>query len=175
MLAHAAMYSRKLVTVIIPSWHRPDLLRKCLSSLSQQTLPAEDYDIIVVENEAREENTVAVALLPNARTIGLAANLGTTGSINRGLEQSSSEYVLLLNNDVELDSRFIEILVGALGQDHRWGFATPKLLNSRRRDTVDGAGDALLRGGGSYHLGHNGVCYWPVAPLRFFAEQFWTR
>jgi GT2 family glycosyltransferase len=157
MLAHAARSNCKLVTVIIPSWHRPDLLRKCLSSLSQQTLCAEQYDIIVVENEAREENTAAVSLTPNARTLRLATNLGTTGSINRGLEQSSSEYVLLLNNDVELDTRFIENLVAALGQDRRWGFATPKLLNSRRRDTVDAAGDALLRGGGSYHLGHNVV------------------
>jgi GT2 family glycosyltransferase len=157
MLAHAAISSRKLVTVIIPSWHRPDLLRKCLSSLSQQTLHPEEYEIIVVENEAREENAVLLLPPPNVRTIPLASNLGTTGSINRALEQSSSEYVLLLNNDVELDTRFIEILVCALRQDLQWGFATPKLLNSRKRDTVDGAGDALLRGGGSYHLGHNGV------------------
>src|SRR5690349_14354334 len=157
MLPHAAISSRKLVTVIIPSWHRPDLLRKCLSSLSQQTLHPEEYEIIVVENEAREENAVLLLPPPNVRTIPLASNLGTTGSINRALEQSSSEYVLLLNNDVELDTRFIEILVCALRQDLQWGFATPKLLNSRKRDTVDGAGDALLRGGGSYHLGHNGV------------------
>jgi GT2 family glycosyltransferase len=155
MLANAAISSRKLLSVIIPSWHRPDLLQTCLSSLSQQTLPAQEYDIIVVENEARADTAAAGGLPANIQVIPLAANLGTTGSINRGLEQSSSEYVLLLNNDVELDFRFLELMVGALRQELHAGFATPKLLNSRKRDMVDGAGDALLRGGGSYHLGHN--------------------
>jgi GT2 family glycosyltransferase len=155
MLANAASSSRKLLTVIVPSWHRPDLLQKCLSSLSRQTLRAQEYDIIVVENEARADTTGGDRLPANARVIALAANLGTTGSINRGLQQSSSEYVLLLNNDVELDFRFLEVMVGALRRELHAGFATPKLLNSRKRDMVDGAGDALLRGGGSYHLGHN--------------------
>src|SRR5438067_1524739 len=133
MLANPANCRGKLLTVIIPSWHRPDLLQKCLSSLSRQTLPAEEYDIIVVENEARADMTAATGLAPNTRVIPLTSNLGTTGSINRGLEQSSSKYVLLLNNDVELDFRFLELIVGALRQDLHVGFATPKLLNSRKR------------------------------------------
>lgn len=155
MHANFASSNRKLLTVIIPSWHRPDLLQKCLSSLSRQTLPAEEYDIIVVENEARPDTTGDAGLPPNARVISLATNLGTTGSINRGLEQSSSEYVLLLNNDVELDLRSLEVMVSALRKNLQAGFVTPKLLNSRKPDMIDGAGDALLRGGGSYHLGHN--------------------
>jgi GT2 family glycosyltransferase len=157
MVANAARFSPRLLTVIIPSWHRPDLLQQCLASLSRQTLAIKDYEIVVVENEARGDTVAAIPIPPNTRIIPLVANLGTTGSINRGLEQSCSEYVLLLNNDVELDPQFLGILISALQQDPRCGFATPKLLNARKPNTIDGAGDALLRGGGSYHLGHNSI------------------
>lgn len=145
----------KLISVIVPSWHRPDLLQQCLSHLAQQTIGPETYEIIVVENEAQPEIMAAVQLPANARVVALAENLGTTGSINRALQQSSSRYVLLLNNDVELAPRFAELLLELLENNPALGFGTGKLLNARRRDTLDGAGDALLCGGGSYRLGHD--------------------
>ena len=140
--------------ILIPSWHRPDLLRQCLSSLARQTLPSENYEIVVVENEAQPEMMAEVPLPPNARVIPLSENLGTTGSINRALRESSSEYVLLLNNDVELEPLFLETLLSVLQNNPGYGFATGKLLSARQRDQLDGAGDALLRGGGAYRLGH---------------------
>lgn len=146
---------RPLVSVIIPSWRRPDLLQECLSHLAQQTIPPENREIIVVENQAQPETAPAVQLPANARIIPLSENLGTTGSVNRALQQSSSRYVLLLNNDVELDPHFLEALMAVLEGNPECGFATGKLLNARRRDTLDGAGDALLCGGGSYRLGHD--------------------
>ncbi len=145
----------KLISVLIPSWRRPDLLQSCLASLAQQTLAADNYDIFIIENEARPEPLSGLQLLPNARIIPLAENLGTTGSINHGLRQSSSEYVLLLNNDVELAPHFLEVLVSVLQKEPQGGFATGKLLNARRRNILDGAGDALLCGGGAYRLGHD--------------------
>jgi GT2 family glycosyltransferase len=146
--------ARKLLSVLIPSWRRPDLLQSCLASLARQTLAAEDYEVIVIENEAQPE----LSARPNAvnvRVIPLSENLGTTGSINHGLRQSSSEYVLLLNNDIQLDPHFLEVLVSILQSDSRCGFATGKLLNARRRNILDGSGDAVLRGGGAYRLGHD--------------------
>lgn len=143
-----------LVSVIIPSLHRPDLLQRCLAALAQQTVPAEHFEVIIVENDARSDCMLPTPLPTNVHCIPLVENLGTTGSINRGLQQSSSEYVLLLNNDVEVDARFLEVLIAILEANPSFGFATGKLLNAHRRNVLDGAGDALLRGGGAYRLGH---------------------
>lgn len=150
-----APLGRRTVSILIPSLHRPDLLQQCLASIAQQTLPAQQFEICVVENEARREYGLAPPLPDNLRCIRLAENLGTTGSINRGLQQSSSEYVLLLNNDVQLDCRYLEVLLAKLRADAALGFATGKLLNARRPGLLDGAGDALLCGGGAYRLGHD--------------------
>lgn len=147
--------SARTISVLIPTLHRPDLAQKCLQSLAQQSLPQSQFEALVIENQARPESALPAPLPENVRCILLPENLGTTGSVNRGLEQSRSEFVLLLNNDVQVEPRFLEVLLDAVRAQPELGFATGKLLNARRPGTLDGAGDALLCGGGSYRLGHD--------------------
>jgi GT2 family glycosyltransferase len=147
----------RLVTIIIPSLHRPDLLRQCLASLDRLSVASHDYEVVVIENEARPDCMLAPPLPANVRCIALEKNLGTTGSVNCGLRQSRSEYVLVLNNDVELDSRYLEVLIGALRSNPALALATGKLMNGRQAGVLDGAGDAVLRGMGAYRLGHAGT------------------
>jgi GT2 family glycosyltransferase len=147
---------QKLVSVIVPALKRPDLTQRCIDSVLKQSLPDREYEIVVVENEARPETVLPDPLSQNVRRIELTENYGTTGSINRGVAESSSEYVLLLNNDVELDPQFLAILISVLSNSQEYGFATGKLISDRgNRDRLDGAGDALLRGGGAFRLGHS--------------------
>jgi len=146
---------QKLVSVIIPALKRPDLTRRCVNSLLRQSLPATEYEIIVVESEADPSTVLPDPLPLNVRRIELLENYGTTGSINRGVEDSSSEYILLLNNDVELEPKFLATLISRLSNGHQYGFATGKLLSATPpRDRLDGAGDALVLGGGAFRLGN---------------------
>jgi len=144
----------KTVTIAIPSLHRPDLTARCLEFIQQQTLPADEWEVIVIENEAQPGSVLPDPLPPNTRRIELPDNEGTTGSINRAIAMTKSRYVLLLNNDVELQPDCIEKLVRALDGDARLGFATGKLLRATQRTRLDGAGDAMLMGGAAYRLGH---------------------
>ena len=153
------MYNRqqsrvKTVTIAIPSLHRPDLTSRCIEFIQKQTLPAEAWEIIVIENEARPDKMLPDPLPPNTRRIELPDNEGTTGSINRAVEATNSRYVLLLNNDIELQPGYIETLVRALDADTKLGFATGKLLRATQRTHLDGAGDAMLMAGGAYRLGN---------------------
>src|SRR5208337_4557869 len=118
----------KTVTIAIPSLHRPDLTERCLEFIQQQTLPADEWEMVVIENEAQAGSILPDPLAPNTRRIELPTNEGTTGSINRAVAVTESRYVLLLNNDIELQSDFIEKLVRALDADRKLGFATGKLL-----------------------------------------------
>ena len=144
----------KTVTIAIPALHRPDLTALCVEFLQKQTLPADEWEIIVVENEAQGGQILPDPLPRNTRRIELADNEGTTGSINRAVAASDSRYVLLLNNDVELEPDYIQKLVTALDMDAKLGFATGKLLRATKRTHVDGAGDAMLMAGAGYRLGH---------------------
>ncbi len=143
----------KTVTIIIPALHRPDLTRRCIEFTQRQTLPRSEWEIVVVENEARGGTILADPLPENTTRIELPTNEGTTGSINRAVEATSSKYLLLLNNDIEMQPDYLELLVRALEDDARLGFAAGKLLSAKRRTHLDGAGDAMLIAGGAYRLG----------------------
>ncbi len=153
------MYNRehsrvKTVTIAIPSLHRPDLTTRCLDFIQRQTLPGDAWEAVVIENEALPDSILPDPLPPNTRRIELPTNEGTTGSINRAVAQTESRYVLLLNNDVEMDPDYIAKLAQALDSDPKLGFATGKLLRARQRTHLDGAGDAMLMSGAGYRLGH---------------------
>jgi GT2 family glycosyltransferase len=154
-----AVYNRqqsrvKTVAIAIPSLHRPDLTARCIDFIQRQTLPADEWEIVIIENEARPGKILSDPLPPNTQRIELASNEGTTGSIDRAVAATKSRYVLLLNNDVELEPDYIEKLIAALDADLKLGFATGKLLRAAERTHLDGAGDAMLMAGAAYRLGH---------------------
>lgn len=144
----------KTVTIAIPSLHRPDLTARCLEFIQQQTLPADALEAVVIENDAQPGSILPDPLPPNTRRIELTTNEGTTGSINRAVAETESRYVLLLNNDIELQPDYVEKLVRALDSDPKLGFAAGKLLRATQRTHLDGAGDAMLMAGAAYRLGH---------------------
>jgi GT2 family glycosyltransferase len=140
--------------IIIPALHRPDLTERCLGALARQTFSQDSFETIIAENEARPESIFPDPLPPRTRRILLDKNYGTTGSINRAVATTSSRYILLLNNDVELDPDFLRVTIDYLERTPSCAFVTGKLLNAKNKEILDGAGDALLLGGGSYRLGH---------------------
>jgi GT2 family glycosyltransferase len=144
----------KTVVIAIPSLHRPDLTVRCIDSIQRQTLPAERWKIVVIENEAQPDGILPEPLPLNTIRIELPTNEGTTNSINRGMASVPSPYVLLLNNDVELAPDYLEKLLNMLEADETLGFATGKLLRATDRTRLDGAGGAMLLAGASYRLGH---------------------
>jgi GT2 family glycosyltransferase len=155
----SAVYNRqrtrvKTVTVAIPSLHRPDLTGRCIEFLQRQTLPAEQWEAVVIENDAQPGQILPDPLPPNTSRISLPDNEGTTGSINRAVAATESRYVLLLNNDIELEPGYLAMLVAILEADPQIGFATGKLLRATQRTHLDGAGDAMLTAGAAYRLGN---------------------
>jgi GT2 family glycosyltransferase len=144
----------KTVTIVIPALHRPELTRRCIDFVQRQTLPDSEWEIVVVENEARLDAILPDPLPANTSRIELPTNEGTTGSINRAVATTSSKYLLLLNNDIELQPDCIELLVRTLEADSSIGFAAGKLMSAKQRTHLDGAGDAMLIAGASYRLGN---------------------
>jgi GT2 family glycosyltransferase/glycosyltransferase involved in cell wall biosynthesis len=51
---------------------------------------------------------------PTVETLALEANLGFSGNANAGVDLARYEFVYLLNNDMEVESGFLNTLVGAM-------------------------------------------------------------
>ncbi|MEO8125625.1 MAG: glycosyltransferase family 2 protein [Bryobacteraceae bacterium] len=138
------------VSVVIPNWNGGRRLETLLKQLPLQTSPIEE--IIVVDNGS-EDGSPEIALSLGARVIRFDRNKGFTAAVNRGVQECTSPFVAILNNDVCLQSDWLERLVAQLEVPGVW-FAAGKLLSAGRRDFIDGSFDAISRSGCSWRCGH---------------------
>ncbi len=125
------------IDVVIPSWNRFELLERCLTTLSHQTAA---HTAIVVDNGSTDGTPALVAeRFPDARLVALAENAGFAPAVNRGIDAGSAPYVVLINNDVELDPTFLARIVEPLRHDQRLG-SVAGLLLVPGRETIDSYG-----------------------------------
>jgi hypothetical protein len=118
--------SPKVYILIVAFNHKRHTFR-CLESLKNITYP--DFTVVVVDNGSSDgtaedirNNYPWVKLIVNDR------NLGFTGGHIKGCERAMKEgadYILLLNNDVEVAKDFLERLIDVAESDERIGAVGP--------------------------------------------------
>jgi GT2 family glycosyltransferase len=138
------------ITVVIPSWNRRDLLERLLGRLRGQSCAI--AQILVVDNGS-EDGSAEMARTNGARVIEMGRNAGFSGAVNRGIAETGTELVAVLNNDVEPARDWLEGLAGAMERPVVW-FAAGKLLSASRPGRLDGTYDALSRGACPWRAGH---------------------
>src|SRR5438128_1594643 len=120
------------VAAIIPTWNRADLLASALA-----TLAAQDYPVsrtIVVDDGSTDESA-EVARRAGATVVRSDTNRGFAASVNLGVRHTEgADWVLILNNDVELDRSWVRNVLAASTADA--GFAVGKLLIASDRTVI---------------------------------------
>jgi GT2 family glycosyltransferase len=79
--------------------------------------------------------------------VAVPENVGVTAALNRCVEAAGGEFVALLNNDIELEPGWLEVLVAELRRRPEAAAACGKLLQLADRRRIDAAGDAITWGG----------------------------
>jgi GT2 family glycosyltransferase len=144
------------VTVVIPNWNGERFLEICLGSLRAQTFG--DFETVLVDNGSSDSSVAFVEEnFPEVRLLRLPENLGFSAAANAGIRAAEADLIVLLNNDTEVDSGWLEALVRAADEHPEAGFFASKLVDFRNRRLLDGAGDALRRSGLPYRLGHGEI------------------
>ena len=57
------------VTIAIPTYRRPAILRQTLEGLVQQDYPAEQLEILIIDNNSRDETRAVVERFAGARHV----------------------------------------------------------------------------------------------------------
>lgn len=115
-------------------------MEPCLSSLSKQTY--KNFHILVVDNassdgsiEYMEEN------YPDIELIKLQKNYGFSKAVNIGIQHSRTPYVILLNNDTTVDTRYVEEMVKAIEKSPKIFSVSSKMIQMYHPELIDSAGD----------------------------------
>ena len=115
-----------LVSIVTLNWNQAAVTCALLDSLAEVTYPR--TEVIVVDNGSATDDVALLAAHPSSpRLVRCATNLGFTGGNNLGIRHAHGDYVLLLNNDTEVEPDFLEPLVAALEADPGIGAASPKI------------------------------------------------
>ncbi|SDJ27222.1 glycosyltransferase family A protein [Nonomuraea jiangxiensis] len=103
--------ARPLVSVIIPSYNRSEVLRLCLDAVQKQTYP---YIEVIVVDDCGTEDAARVAASKGAKVVRTQANGGPTPARNLGAEHATGEILFFLDADIALDPDAVENAVRIL-------------------------------------------------------------
>jgi GT2 family glycosyltransferase len=92
----------KVVDLIIPTWNNLGYLIPCLQSIFDTTL-FDDYRILVVNN-GEQEQMQYLKEDDHLKVLQQTRNMGWEGGLIKGLEYSSSPFVLFMNDDTLIPS-----------------------------------------------------------------------
>ncbi|HEX2638093.1 MAG TPA: glycosyltransferase family 2 protein [Gemmatimonadales bacterium] len=126
-------------SVVIVNWNGRQLLPECLESVRSQTF--RDFEVILVDNGSTDGSVEWVrAEYPEVRILALPTNQGFCGGNNVGIRAATAEYIVLLNNDTEVEPEWLGELVRHIDGDASIAACDSKILYFDRRDTIWSAG-----------------------------------
>ena len=149
-----------LVSIIIPNKDSVEVLSRCIGSVEERT-DYRNFEIVIVENNSTENETFEYykqveAKYDNVKVVYWDGIFNYSEINNFGFKSCSGEYILLLNNDIEvIDPWWLSSMLGYC-QRKDVGVVGAKLLYPD--DTIQHAGVVMvhcnnpLQAGGPFHV-----------------------
>ena len=132
----------KKVSVIILNWNGSLLLKKYLPSVVG--FSSEEFaEIVVADNGSTDESLEILEKdFPSVKVIRLDQNYGFSKGYNLAIDQVSTPYVILLNDDVRVSEHWLEPMLEYMENNPNVGALQPKLLSDRDSSMFEYAGGA---------------------------------
>ena len=128
------------LSIVILNWNGSHHLKRFLPSV----LKYSSYDwieIIVADNLSEDDSGIVIEQeFPGVKLIRLSSNYGFAEGYNQALKNSDSEYLLLLNSDVEVTQNWLEPMIEVMDRDPRIGACQPKILSLNQPEKFEYAG-----------------------------------
>jgi GT2 family glycosyltransferase len=149
-----------VASIVIANWNGRDYLETCLRSVEAQHF--RQFEVLLVDNGSDDGSVEMVrSRFPwVSEIIENAENLGFGVANNQAIVRARGRYIVLLNNDTEVEPTWLGALVSAAEADPSVGMCASKILNFDHRDVIDNTGhliygDGLNRGRGRLEVDAN--------------------
>ena len=100
---------RPLISVIIPTFNRADLLEKSLASLVKQSLPQKQYEVVVIDDGSQDHTRESCNRMRKALPLRYyyQENSGIAAAKNLGIFTSRSPLLLFFDDDDVADKELL--------------------------------------------------------------------
>lgn len=141
------------ISVVVVTWNGRQHLRTCLSSVAAQI--GVRAETIVVDNGSSDGTAEYVrSQFPWVRLVTLGENRGFAGGNNVGAAEARGRLLAFLNNDTAADAGWLRALASGIDEGNRFALVTSRIVYMHDPDTIDSAGDGVLRWGGAFKRHH---------------------
>lgn len=131
-----------MLSVVILNWNGERLLREFLPSVVAGT-HGDEIEVIVADNGSSDSSlAVLKEEFPEVRVIALPDNYGFAGGYNRVISMLDSEFVTLLNSDVETPEGWWRPILRFMNDHPDVGACQPKIMSYRDKTSFEYAGAA---------------------------------
>jgi GT2 family glycosyltransferase/SAM-dependent methyltransferase len=141
---------RPVISVVIPVYGKLALTAECLESLCRAK-NALSYEVIVVDDGSTDATPELLPRIPGLRYLKNDQNLGFVRTCNHGASIARGEFVVFLNNDVQVTDGWLDALVSVLRSWPNAGAVGPRISYPNGR--LQEAGTALNRDGSATMIG----------------------
>ncbi len=115
------------LSIIIVNYNNLEKLANCLDSFSKTNLSGLTYEIIVVDNNSKDDLRL-LSRVVDFKLINSEKNLGMGGGNNLGIKEAQANTILVLNPDTIVNGPAIMTLYNYLNENEEVGLVGPKLL-----------------------------------------------
>lgn len=140
------------VTVVIPNYNGIKYLDDCLKALYSCGDECK-FHTIVIDNGSTDGSEKFLEKWPEVEGIMLSENTGFCHAVNLGIEKSTTDFVILLNNDTKVLPGFVSKLYEAISRDDKIFSVSAAMLMWDKPELLDDAGDRLNVLGWAYARG----------------------
>jgi len=115
--------SEKLTSIVILGFNEVEYTKLCIDSIFKYT--NRPFELVLVDNGSSDGTGEYFDSIPGAKVIKNKENLGFAKGCNQGIEASSGEYILLLNNDTIVTENWLDNMIACMESDPRIGLVGP--------------------------------------------------
>lgn len=107
-------------SVILVNYNGKQFLNECLNSLFNINFPKENYEVIMVDNDSKDNSIEFVeANFPVVKIVKSEKNLGFAGGCNLGVENAEGRYIVFLNTDTKVEKDWLKYLLKRIKSDDK--------------------------------------------------------
>jgi glycosyltransferase involved in cell wall biosynthesis len=146
-----------MITAIIPTYRRPQLLKRAIKSVLNQTYP--HLKVCVYDNASNDETADVVAGISNKDSRVLyhchSENIGALKNFNYGLKNVRTPFFSLLSDDDVLLPEFYEVAINGMQNYPEAAFYATEVIHIKPDGTVAVTANSTWRD--SYHIFPKGL------------------
>lgn len=115
------------VSIVIPVFNHYRTTMSCLQSVLAHTTDV-NYEVIIADDLSTDLTSTIEKRIDNIVVVRGDENLGFLRNCNRAVSVARGKYIVLLNNDTNVQEAWLKPLIRTIEQDPHVGMVGPKLL-----------------------------------------------